>query len=124
MARTSFGVALEAKHDLGCTVPPCRNIFRHVSRILLGIDGETSREAKVGNLEFAIGIYQQVSGLQVTVEHVGRVNVLETAEDLVDEGLEVGIGQGLAGSDNGGEIALHQLCAASAQVAPSPSPHI
>lgn len=37
------------------------------------------------------------------------MDVLETAEDLVDEGLEVGVGQGLATADDGGQIALHQL---------------
>lgn len=44
------------------------------------------------------------------MQHVGGVNVLETAEDLVDEGLEMGIGQGLAGTDNGSKIAFHELC--------------
>jgi hypothetical protein len=38
------------------------------------------------------------------------VDVLEAAEDLVDEGLEMRIGEGLAGADDGGEIAFHELC--------------
>jgi hypothetical protein len=41
------------------------------------------------------------------------VDVLETAEDLVDEGLEVGVGKGLSGSNNGSQITLHQLYAES-----------
>lgn len=36
--------------------------------------------------------------------------VLESAEDLVDEGLKVCVGEGLAGADNGSEVAFHQLC--------------
>lgn len=44
------------------------------------------------------------------MQHVGGVNVLEAAEDLVDERLEVGVGEGLAGTDNRREVALHQLC--------------
>ena len=44
------------------------------------------------------------------MEDVCRVDVLETAQDLVDEGLEVCIGQGLAGSDDGCQIAFHEFC--------------
>lgn len=43
------------------------------------------------------------------MQDVGRVNVLETAKDLVDEGLEVSICQWLTTTDDGGQIALHQL---------------
>lgn len=43
------------------------------------------------------------------MEDIRRVDVLQTAEDLVDEGLEVGVGQGLSGTDDGGQIALHQF---------------
>lgn len=43
------------------------------------------------------------------MQHVGAVDVFETAEDLVDEGLEVGVGERLAGADDGCEVALHQL---------------
>jgi hypothetical protein len=38
------------------------------------------------------------------------VNVLQTAQDLVDEGLEMGIRQRLTRADNSRQIALHQLC--------------
>jgi hypothetical protein len=44
------------------------------------------------------------------VEDVGGVYVLETAQDLVDKGLEMGIREGLAGSDDGRQIALHEFC--------------
>lgn len=43
------------------------------------------------------------------MQDVGRVNVLQTAEDLVYERLEVGVGQGLARSDDSRKIALHEL---------------
>jgi hypothetical protein len=43
------------------------------------------------------------------MKHIGRVYVFQPAQDLVDEGLEMGIGEGLSGSDDGGEIALHEL---------------
>jgi hypothetical protein len=38
------------------------------------------------------------------------MDVLETAQDLVDERLEMSVGQGLAGSDDGCQIAFHELC--------------
>jgi hypothetical protein len=47
------------------------------------------------------------------VQNVGGVDVLETAKDLVDERLEMRIGQGLAGADNGREITFHQFCGMS-----------
>lgn len=108
--RTSFGIALEAQHDLGSTVPTGSDIFCHVTGVLLGINREASCETKVANLELTIGVDEQISWLQISVEDVGRVNIFKTAENLVNEGLEMGIGKRLAGTDNGSQIALHQLC--------------
>jgi hypothetical protein len=48
------------------------------------------------------------------VQNVGGVDILETAEDLVNEGLEVGVGKRLAGTNNSSQITLHQLYVASA----------
>lgn len=45
------------------------------------------------------------------MQDVRRVDVFEAAEDLVDEGLEVSVGQGLTGTNDRSEIAFHQLCA-------------
>lgn len=105
----SLGVALEAQHNFWCTVPPRSHVFRHVSSVLLGVNGETTRETEIANLELAVGVDEEVTGLQVAVKDIGGVDVLETAEDLVDERLEVCVGQRLARSDDGGKIALHEL---------------
>ena len=107
---TGFGVVLEGQHDFGSTIPSCGNVFRHVTSVLLRIDGETARKTEIANLELAVGIDQQVTGLKITVKHVCRVDVLEAAENLVDEGLEVSVGKWLAGPDDSSEIAFHQLC--------------
>ena len=110
---TSFGVALEAQHDLRSTVPSCSDVFGHVASILLRVDRETSGQTKVTDLKLAVGIDQQVSGLQITMQHVSRVDILQTAKDLVDERLEVGIGQGLTGPDNGSQDhipSILQIC--------------
>ena len=109
--RTGFCVALEAQHDLGRSVPPSGNVFGHVSCVLLWVHGEAPGQAKVADLELAVGVDEQVAGLEIAVEDVGRVDVLQTAQDLVDEGLEVCVGERLAGADDGSQIALHKLWA-------------
>lgn len=78
VAHTSFSVALEAKHNLRSTVPSRGNVLCHVSCVLIRVDGEASSETKVANLELAIGIDKQVAGLEISVEDIGRVDVLET----------------------------------------------
>lgn len=40
--RTCFGVALEAQHDLRCTIPAGRHVFRHEAGILIRIYGEAT----------------------------------------------------------------------------------
>jgi hypothetical protein len=94
--RTRFGVVLEAKHDLGRAVPSRRHVLGHVAGILLRVDRETARQAEIADLELAVGVDQQVTRLEVTVQHVRRVDVLEPAQDLVDEGLEMGVCERLA----------------------------
>ena len=93
---TGFCVALEAQHDLRRSVPSRCNVFCHVSSILIWIYAETSSQTKVGDLEFAVGVYQQITRFQISVKDVGAVNILETAKYLVDEGLEVGVCEGLS----------------------------
>jgi hypothetical protein len=112
--RTGFCVALEAQHDLGCSVPPRSDVLGHVSGILLRVHGKTSSQSKIADLKFAVGVYEQIAGLQVTMEDVRGVDVLQTTQDLVYKRLEVGVGERLAGADDGRQIALHQLCSLSA----------
>ena len=114
LERTSFGVTLETQHNLRGSVPPGSNIFGHVPGVLLWIHGKASSKTKVANLELAVGIDQQITGLEISVEHVCRVNVLQTAQDLVYEGLEVCIGKRLSRPDDGRQIAFHELCVPSA----------
>lgn len=77
--RTGFGVALETQHDLWSTVPSRRNVFGHVPRVLLRVDREPTRQAKVADFQLAIGIDQQVTGLQVSVQDIGGMDVLQPA---------------------------------------------
>lgn len=107
LTHTSFRVALEREHNLWRTVPSCSYVFRHVPRILLGVDRETSCETEIANLQLAISIDEQISRLQITVKDIGRVNIFQSTQNLVDKGLEVGVGEGLPGTDNSREITFH-----------------
>ena len=107
---TGFGVALEAQHDLRSPIPSRSDIFSHVARILFGVLGESSCQTKVANLELAVGVNEEVARLKISMEDVGRVNVLQTAQDLVDKGLEVGVCEWLTRADDRSQITLHELC--------------
>ena len=65
------------------------------------------REAKVTNLEIASCVQQQVTGLQVTMEDIGRVDVLEAPENLVEKVANVVITESL-GLEQLVEVSLHQ----------------
>jgi hypothetical protein len=100
-AHTSFRVALEAQHDLWCSVPSRCNVLRHVARILIRVDAETSRQTEIANLELTVGINQQVARFEIAMQHICAVDVLKTTQNLIDEGLEMGVCERLAGTDDG-----------------------
>lgn len=108
--RTGFCVTLETQHDLWCSVPSGGDILSHVACVFLGIHGESSCEPKIADLELAVSIYEQITRLQVSVQDIGGVNVLQSAQDLVNEGLEMCISEGLPGSNDSRQIALHEFC--------------
>lgn len=107
--RTGFRIALEAQHDLGGSIPSSGDILGHISSILLWVHRKASSQTKIADLQLTVCIDEQISGFQVAVENVGRVNVLEPAENLIDERLEVSVGKRLAGADNGGKVTFHHL---------------
>jgi hypothetical protein len=100
---------LERKHDLRGSVPSRCNIFSHVACIFFRVDAETSGQTKIADLKLAVGVNEQVTRLKITMQDVGAVDVLQATENLVDEGLEVGVGQRLARTNDSGKIALHEL---------------
>ena len=107
--RTCFGVALEAQHDLRCTIPARRHVFGHEAGILIRVYGEATSKTKIADLELAVGVHQEIAGLKISVEDVRRVYVFQPTKNLVDEGLEVGVCEWLARPYDGCEIALHEL---------------
>ncbi len=70
---------------------------------------KSSGQTKIANLELAVGVHKQIARFEITMKDVGRVNVLQAAQNLVDEGLEMGVSQRLPRSDDGRKIALHEL---------------
>ena len=90
-------VVCKAEHNLRCAIPPRRDIFGHEPLLLRLI--EPAGEPKIANLELAVRVDEQVARLEIAVQHVGRVDVFQTAERLVDEGLEVRVRERLAGAD-------------------------
>ena len=110
MRHTGFCVLCETEHDLGSAVPSCSNVLGlEAGSNIVRLIAEATGKTEVANLQLAVGIDKQVAGLEIAVQDVGRVNVLETAENLVDEGLEVGVGQGLATADDSCKITLHEF---------------
>ena len=90
-------VIRKAEHDLRCAVPPRRDVLGHETLLLRLV--EPAREPEIADLELAVRVHEQIARLEIAVQHVGRVDVFETAERLVNEGLEMRIREGLARTD-------------------------
>ena len=71
-------VLLPGEHDLGGTVVAGRHVAGHLGVLDAG-------EAEVADLEVAVLVDEDVAGLEVAVHDAGRVHVLESAQDLVEE---------------------------------------
>ena len=54
-----------------------------------------SGQTEIADLEIAGGVEEQVRRLQITMQNVGGVNVLEAAENLVQEVTDVVVAQSL-----------------------------
>jgi hypothetical protein len=94
----------KAEHDLRCTVPASSHVFCHESLIAGSFGGSSTRsvapgQAKIADLEFTISVDEQISGFQISVKNVSGMNILQTTEGLINEGLEMGIGEWLTRSN-------------------------
>jgi hypothetical protein len=74
-ARTSSRAVRSIEQDLRGSVPPCEDVVRE---LLLGVAdaglamGGRAAQAEVAQLEHPVGREQQVGGLQVAVQELGR----------------------------------------------------
>ena len=64
-------------------------------------------ETKITNLEITGGVQQQVAGLEISVQHICRVNVLQTPQYLVEKVADVIIAKTL-GLQQFVQVGLHQ----------------
>ena len=97
-------IVSKAEHDLRCPIPASGHVFRHETLITGGFGGSSTRsvapgQAKIADLEFTISIDEQISGLQISVKNISGMNVLQATEGLINEGLEVSIGEWLTRSN-------------------------
>lgn len=69
-------VLLPGKHDFRCAVVARRDVARHL-RIL------DAREAKVADFEVAVFVDEDVGGLEVAVDDARRVDIFQTALELL-----------------------------------------
>ena len=101
---------MKAQHDLGCAIPSGGNIFRHVACVLFWVHREASCQTKITNFQLTVRVDQEIARLQVSMEDIGRVDVFETTQDLINEGLEVSVGKRLTRPDDSSQVAFHELC--------------
>jgi len=87
-----------AEHDLGRTIPPIHDVIGHEPRRQPRVV-EPACQSEIANLKLAVRVHEQVARLEVAMHHIGRVDVFQTTENLVDERLEVRVREGLAGTD-------------------------
>uniref|UniRef100_A0A0K8RI04 Putative mitogen-activated protein kinase n=1 Tax=Ixodes ricinus TaxID=34613 RepID=A0A0K8RI04_IXORI len=101
-----LGVPLAVQHDLRRPVPPRRHILRQEARVVvLGV--RHPRQAKVADLEVTSGVEEQVARLEIPVQNIGRMNVFEAPQDLVEEVADVVVAQ-LLRLEQLVQVSLHQ----------------
>lgn len=93
--------------DLGCPVVLRDHLLCHV----LGLVGLFDAcQPEITDLEHAVAVDEQVAGLDVPVQDACRVEILEPAQDLVEEHFDVVLGQVLRRHDDLVQVRLQQLC--------------
>mmetsp|Transcript_38820 Transcript_38820/g.124449 ORF Transcript_38820/g.124449 Transcript_38820/m.124449 type:complete len:351 (+) Transcript_38820:695-1747(+) len=99
-------VARRFAEKFGRAVPPRDDVLRQLAR---GVVVDAPGQAEVADRQVAVRVHQQVARLEVPVQHRRRVDVLETAEDLVQKVLVMRVRQGLPRRDDAVEVALHEV---------------
>ena len=71
----------EAQHDFRSAVPSGGHVFRHEALVSGRLGGTATRritscKAEITDLEFAVGIHEEVSRLEIPMQHVCRVDIL------------------------------------------------
>mmetsp|Transcript_13085 Transcript_13085/g.41375 ORF Transcript_13085/g.41375 Transcript_13085/m.41375 type:complete len:353 (-) Transcript_13085:435-1493(-) len=98
----------ERTAELRGAVPARGHVIGPEHRLRHVIEGRAG-EAKVADLQLAVGVGQDVLRLEVAVKHVGRVDVLQTTEQLVEEELIVLCCEVIVCLDHLMQVGLHKL---------------
>lgn len=104
-----------SQEKLRSSVPSSRDIVSHDLTRIVGVLSDGSSQTEVTDGEVAVSIDEQVSRFlvklvyQVSVNNVGRMHVLHTSEDLVDEELDVAVTERLWTLYDGRQISIHQI---------------
>jgi len=101
-----FGVLLPCEDDLRCSIPTCSNVLSHETQ---GRPLFDPCQSKVAYLQQTITIDEQVAWFQVSMQHMGRVHVLQRPQYLIEEVLAVIIGESLRRCDDLVKISVHEL---------------
>lgn len=89
---TRLSVAFTVEHNLRCSVPSRGDVLGEEAGVIVVRVGDSS-QPKVADLQVTGGVQQQIARFQVSVQYIGGVNVLQAAEDLVEEVADVVIAQ-------------------------------
>jgi hypothetical protein len=100
-------VVSRAHQDFRCTVILRDHLLCHV----LGRVGLfNARQSKVANLQHTVAVHQQIAWLDVAMEDASRVQILQTAQDLIQKHFDVIGRQVLWRHDDLVQIRLEQFC--------------
>lgn len=82
-------IVLRVEHHFGRAVIARHNVLGHRVEVTVFF----SREAEVAEADVAVFVSEDVGGLDISVDDASGVQELESAEDLVDDELDVVVGE-------------------------------
>lgn len=82
------------QHDFRGSVPPCCHVLRQEAGVIM-VRICNSGQPEIANLEIARRVEEQIWRLQIAVKHVGGVDVLQTAKNLIQKVANVIVAESL-----------------------------
>ena len=98
-------VQLIIAQQLGCTIPSCLNVVRHLSSFL----GHTTSQSKITYCQITVGLDKKIRGLEISMNDVPGMNPLEPSQHLIQKVLMMSIRKLLRRCDDAIKIALKKF---------------